>query len=83
MRRIVVVFLLILATGCAAHTATVEGRRLVEQGRTEEGIRRLEQGVKANPNDTELRNYYTRTRDLYVNQLLYEGEKARMLGRSD
>ncbi|HKQ24965.1 MAG TPA: secretin N-terminal domain-containing protein [Burkholderiales bacterium] len=83
MSRFVVVFLLILAAGCAAHTATVEGRRLVEQGRAEEGIRRLEQGVKANPNDTELRNYYVRTRDLYVSQLLYEGEKARILGRSD
>ena len=83
MREIVVVLLLVLAAGCAAHTASVEGRRLIEQGRTEEGIRRLEQGVKANPDDTELRNYYVRTRDLYVNQLLYEGEKARMLGRSD
>lgn len=83
MSRFVVVFLLIFAAGCAAHTATVEGRRLVEQGRAEEGIRRLEQGVKAHPDDIELRNYYVRTRDLYVNQLLYEGEKARMLGRSD
>ena len=83
MSRFVVVFLLILAAGCAVHTAMLEGRRLIEQGRAEEGIRRLEQGVKANPNDTELRNYYVRTRDLYVNQLLYEGEKARMLGRSD
>jgi len=78
-----VVIVLILAAGCAAQTARDEGRRLVEQGRMEEGIRRLEQGVKANPNDTELRNYHARTRDLYVTQLLYEGEKARMLGRSD
>ena len=83
MSRFVVVVLLILAAGCATHAAMLEGRRLIEQGRAEEGIRRLEQGVKANPNDTELRNYYVRTRDLYVNQLLYEGEKARMLGRSD
>ena len=83
MSRLVVVVFLILAAGCAAQTARDEGRRLVEQGRTEEGIRRLEQGVKTNPNDTELRNYYVRTRDLYVTQLLYEGEKARMLGRSD
>jgi len=78
-----VVIVLILAAGCAAQTARDEGRRLVEQGRTEEGIRRLEQGVKANPDDTELRNYHARTRDLYVTQLLYEGERARMLGRSD
>ena len=83
MSKFVVAFLLILAAGCAAHTAMVEGRKLVDQGRTEEGIRRLERGVKANPDDTELRNFYARTRDLYVNQLLYEGEKARMLGRSD
>jgi general secretion pathway protein D len=61
----------------------VEGRKLLEQGRTEEGIRRLERGVKANPDDTELRNYYARSRDLYLNQLLYEAEKARLLGRSD
>jgi len=78
-----IVIVLILATGCAAQTARDEGRRLVEQGRMEEGIRRLEQGVKANPDDTELRNYHARTRDLYVTQLLYEGERARMLGRSD
>ncbi len=83
MNKSAVVMVLILAAGCAAQTARDEGRRLVEQGRTEEGIRRLEQGVKANPHDTELLNYYARTRDLYVTQLLYEGEKARMLGRSD
>jgi len=83
VRKLAVVFLLIFAAGCAAHTALVEGRKLVEQGRTEEAIRRMERGVKANPDDSELRNYYVRTRDLYVNQLLYEGDKARMLGRSE
>jgi general secretion pathway protein D len=81
--KLFVAILLILAAGCAAQTALVEGRKLIEQGRTEDGIHRLEQGVKANPEDTELRNYYVRTRDLYVNQLLYEGDKARMLGRSE
>ncbi len=83
MRKLAVVFLLIFAAGCAAHTAMIEGRKLLEQGRTEEAIRRMERGVKANPDDTELRNYYVRTRDLYVNQLLYEGDKARMLGRTE
>jgi general secretion pathway protein D len=83
VRRLAVVFLLIFAAGCAAHTALVEGRKLLEQGRTEEAIRRLERGVKANPGDTELRNYYVRTRDLYINQLLYDGDKARMLGRTE
>jgi len=83
VRRWLLVLLLVLAAGCAAQTALVEGRKLLMQGRTEEGIGRLEQGVKANPGDTGLLNYYVRSRDLYVNQLLYEAEKARLLGRSD
>ncbi|MGH8629858.1 MAG: secretin and TonB N-terminal domain-containing protein, partial [Burkholderiales bacterium] len=73
----------VLLAGCAGSGALRDGRSLIEQGRTEEGVRRLEQGVKASPNDIELRTYYTRNRDLYVNQLLYEGEKMRMLGRSE
>jgi len=83
VRRWLLVLLLVLAAGCAAQTALVEGRKLLMQGRTEEGIGRLEQGVKANPGDAGLRNYYVRSRDLYVNQLLYEAEKARLLGRGD
>ncbi len=83
MKKLAVVLLLIFAAGCATHAALIEGRKLLEQGRTEEAIRRLERGVKANPDDTELRNYYVRTRDLYINQLLYEGDRARMLGRTE
>jgi general secretion pathway protein D len=83
VNRIVALLLLMLTAGCAAHTALLDGRKLADQGRMEEAIHRLEQGVEANPDDTELRNYYARTRDLYVNQLIYEGDKARMLGRSE
>lgn len=76
-----VVLLLALVAGCAADTALRDGHRLIEQGRTEEGIRRLEQGAKADPNDYELRTYYERSRSLYLNQLLYDAENARRLGR--
>jgi general secretion pathway protein D len=74
---------LLLLAGCATDGALREGRTLIEQGRMEEGIRRLEQGVTASPDDVHLRNYYLRNRDLYVNQLLYEAEKMRLLGRND
>ena len=74
--------LLLLAAGCAADTALREGHRLIEQGRTEEGILRLEKGVKADPNDAELRSYYERNRYLHINRLLYEAEKARLLGHA-
>jgi general secretion pathway protein D len=83
MSRWRLVLVLVAIAGCATSNALHEGRSLIEQGRMEEGIRRLEEGVKANPDDVELRTYYTRNRDVYVNQLLYEGDKMRMLGRSD
>ena len=83
MRKWVVVVSLVLVSGCAAHTALLDGRRLIDQGRMEEGIGRLEQGVKANPDDVMLRNYYERTRDLYVSRLFYEAEKARLLGHNE
>ena len=41
MRRCLLVLLLALAAGCAAQSALVEGRKLLMQGRTEEGIRLL------------------------------------------
>lgn len=83
MSKWIVVLVSVLAAGCAADSALRDGRKLIEQGRMEEGIRRLERDVKANPNDEKLRVYYERNRDRYVNQLLYEGEKARLLGRGD
>lgn len=83
MNRFAVVILLILAAGCAAHTALIEGRNLIEQGRTEEGIRRLEQGVKENPNNIEYRAVYLRERDQYLNQLLTQGDRQRLLGKPE
>jgi general secretion pathway protein D len=83
MRRIVSLLLLLLAAGCAADTALNEGRRLIDQGSMEAGIRHLEQGSKAHPDAPELRSYYLRYRDLYVDQLNYEGDKARLLGHHD
>jgi general secretion pathway protein D len=81
--RLAALALLLLAACATGGGALREGRNLIEQGRVEEGIRRLEQGVSASPNDTHLRNFYLRNRDLYVSQLLYEAEKMRLLGRSD
>lgn len=73
--------LLALLAGCASDTAMLEGRRLMEQGRMEDAIRRLEQGAKADPDNTDLRSMYVRSRDVYVRQLVYEADKVRLLGR--
>ena len=83
MRLIACGLLLLLCAGCASDTALNQGRRLIDQGSMEEGIRHLEQGTKAHPEDPVLRSYYLRYRDAYVDQLTYEGDKARLLGHTD
>jgi general secretion pathway protein D len=73
--------LFLLVSACATDTALNEGRRLIDQGSMEQGIRRLEAGYKAHPNSPELRSYYLRYRDLYVDELNYEGDRSRLVGR--
>ncbi|MFL6582788.1 MAG: secretin N-terminal domain-containing protein [Burkholderiales bacterium] len=83
MRRIACCLLLLLCAGCASDTALNQGRRMIDQGSMEEGIRHLEAGTKAHPEDPVLRSYYLRYRDTYVDELNYEGDKARLLGHTD
>lgn len=83
MKRIVLLMLLALPAGCATDSALTQGQNLIDQGRMEDGIRRLEQGSKAHPDSYELRAFYQRYRDLYVDQLLFEGDKARVIGRNE
>jgi general secretion pathway protein D len=81
MKRVLACVLFLLVSACATDTALNEGRRLIDQGSMEDGIRRLEAGYKAHPNSPDLRSYYLRYRDLYVDQLNYEGDRARLIGR--
>jgi general secretion pathway protein D len=83
MKCILACVLLLMAAGCATQTALNEGRRLIDEGSMEAGIRSLEKSSKAHPGDAELRTYYLRYRDLYVDQLTYEGDKARLLGHGE
>ncbi len=83
MKRIVILLLLLFVAGCAADAALTQGRRMIDQGSMEAGIRHMEKAHKAHPEDAELRRYYLRYRDLYVDQLNYEGDKARLLGHSE
>lgn len=83
MKKLIPAVLLFVVAACASDSALRDGRRLIDQGKMDEGIQRLEQASKARPDDEELRVNYQRYRDLYFDQLMFEGEKARALGRSD
>jgi general secretion pathway protein D len=67
--------------GCAGDQAFVQGEKLIQQGRVEEGLAQLEAASLANPNNEEYRKRYHSARDVYVNELLLEADKARVLGR--
>ena len=75
--------LCLLVSGCVSDSPVREGQLLIDQGRIDEGIAQLEKTAKEHPDNEQFRLAYVRARDLYVDQLLYEGEKARALGRHD
>lgn len=72
---------LALLAGCATDQAFREGERLIQEGRTEEGLRQLEQAIEAQPGNVEFRTTYIRTREAHIARLLLEGDAALRAGR--
>jgi general secretion pathway protein D len=81
VKQAALVFVLVL-TACATDQAFVTGREMIEQGRVEEGLQRMEAAAKANPGNIEYRAAYLRERDKYLNALLTQGDKQRLLGKA-
>jgi len=69
--------------GCAGQEALKQGQQMIEAGNEEHGLMRLEEALKHNPNDTELRNYYLRHRAVAVQRFLQAGDNARAAGQLD
>ena len=67
--------------GCATDSSFREARSLMESEQTDEGLERMEQLVRDNPRDTELRNYYQRHRAIAVQRYLQAGDNARSVGQ--
>jgi general secretion pathway protein D len=72
---------LALLAGCATDQAFREGQRLIQEGRTEEGLRQLEQAVKEQPGNVQFRTAFIRSREAYIARLLLEGDAALRAGR--
>ena len=80
----VVFFLVIALSGCATSPTTFQsGKLMIENGRIEEGLQQVSAASKANPENVEYRTYYVRSRDNYINQLLAQGDKQRLLGKPE
>jgi general secretion pathway protein D len=72
-----------LFAGCAANETFREGRALVEAGNIDEGLARIEQALRADPYDLEIRNFYLRNRAVGVQRSLSVGDNARSAGALD
>ncbi|HZX30460.1 MAG TPA: secretin N-terminal domain-containing protein [Rhodocyclaceae bacterium] len=74
----------LLVAGCATTSPKFEeGRALILQGRTEEGLARLQQAADESPGNAEVRAYLASQRERAVNQLLAQGLAERLNGRFD
>lgn len=71
----------VLLAGCANNVAFEEARALIDAGRGDEGLARLEQALHERPGDREARAFYYRQRELAVSVATGEAEAARREGR--
>ena len=83
MKKILALIVLSILIGACATASKEEFRQArieVEAGNEEAGLARLEEELKKNPNDTELRNYYQRHKQVAVERYLALGDNARSAG---
>ncbi len=73
----------LLLSGCLSNPAIEDSRRLFAAGHLDEGMRRLEEAQRADPDDRELRAHYFRSRELATGRLLAEADAARVMRRLD
>ena len=73
----------LLVAACATSEEFKKARIEVEAGNEEAGLARLEQEIKAHPDDVELRNYYNRHKEVAVQRYLALGDNARAAGAQD
>ena len=81
-----VVLLLLMASlllGCAAEKLSREGQLLIDEGRYEEGLARLQDAAKTDPDDISHRAAVPRNRERIAIRLLAQAASARAAGRGD
>jgi general secretion pathway protein D len=81
--RFAVLSVVALAAGCAADRVHREGLKELDQGQYEEGLSKLEQAVKADPDNLEFRLDYRARKEAAVQRLISAADSARATGRID
>ncbi len=72
--------LCVLLAACNTIPAVDDGRKLIAEGRTEEGLAKLEQAARDNPNNAQALSSYIGAREAYVVELVRQADAARLFG---
>ncbi len=83
MKKILLILGALVLFGCAGQEALKHGQEMVEAGNEEQGLARLEEAMKANPNNAEIRNDDLRHKAVAVQRYLQIGDTARGAGAFD
>nr|WP_294867507.1 secretin N-terminal domain-containing protein [uncultured Pseudogulbenkiania sp.] len=85
MKRLLFLMLVALSVlaGCASNKSFVEGKRMLAEGKVEEGFAQLEQAVKESPSNAEYKAYLFSQRERTVNQWLAQAVTAQLNGNFD
>ena len=80
-RAAVVVVLLALLAACGANPVIQESERLMAEGRADDAALSLEQAMRKDPNNREIRTLYFRQREMAIGQLLTSAQQERAARR--
>jgi len=79
MSRLIILSIALLAlAGCAAQRAFDQGRELIDAGKIPEGLAKIDEAYKLDPQNKSYREHYFRLRDFAVQRYLALAEKARV-----
>ncbi|WP_265284504.1 cohesin domain-containing protein [Verminephrobacter aporrectodeae] len=81
VQEVAALTLLVLLTACAGMQAFQEGNQLLLEGKTDQGLAKLEEAVKLAPKNAEYRIALATRRTSVINRLIAAGEAARREGR--
>ena len=90
-RTIVLIILLALVAGCAINNRTFgtrniafdDGQKLIAQGQFESGLVKLEQALREEPENKEIRTVLIRIREDVISKILLEADNFRYAGELD
>src|SRR5258708_2803185 len=83
MKRIATVFLVLVLTACAGERVYQDGIALIDEGRIEEGLAKIEEASRLEPDNRAYRQGYFRQRDLALQRVFTLADTARQQGRFD